>query len=133
MKMKKEDNYQSWAMNLFGGACYAACISWVSGKDSAIDITRDILAGVEKGYIEDNGFVSKPHLFYNYCFGKDAIRDVKKLPYKPQPFYQIVCWKWKDKTHFVVMRDDKVVFDPAGDSNTVKYGKIDSIREFVVE
>lgn len=136
MKMKI-DNYQNWAKELFGGACYAACISWISNwmsdKISAIDITRDILAGVEKGYIEDDGFVSEPHLFYNYCLGKKLAKDVRKLPYEPQPFNQIVCWKWKDKTHFVVMRDDKVVFDPAGDSNTVKYGKIDSIREFVVE
>ena len=129
----KIDNYQNWAKGLFGGACYAACISWISGKTNVIDITRDILTGVEKGYIEDDGFVSKPHLFYNYCFGRDLARDVKILPYKSQPFYQIVCWKWKEKTHFVVMRDDKVVFDPAGDSNTVKYGKIDSIREFIVE
>ena len=55
----KVDNYQNWAKELFGGACYAACISWISNwmsdKISAIDITRDILAGVEKGYIEDDG------------------------------------------------------------------------------
>lgn len=124
----KVNNYQNWAKELLESASYAACISWMSGKSSVIDIIRDILTGIEKGYIEDDGFVSKPHLFYNYCFGKDAIRGVKILPYKTQPFYQIVCWKWKDKTHFVVMRNDKVVFDPAGDSNIVKYGKIDSVR-----
>lgn len=127
----KVSNYQNWAMNLFSGACYAACISWMSGKQDEIAITRDILDGYSKGYIEDDGYVAKPHLFYNYCQGENAFRDVKKLPYKPQPFHQIVCWKWKDKTHFVVMRNDKVVFDPAGDSNTVKNGQIDSIREFV--
>lgn len=134
MKMRI-NNYQNWAKGLFGGACYAACISWLSGKSTAIDITRDILTGVEKGYIEDDGFVSKPHLFYNHCFGygEDVITVVKKLPCEPQPLYRIVCWKWKGKTHFVVMIDGKVAFDPAGDSNTVKYGKIDSIREFDVE
>lgn len=55
----KIDNYQNWAKGLFGGACYAACISWLGGRTNAIDITRDILTGVEKGYIEDDGFVSK--------------------------------------------------------------------------
>ena len=118
-------------MNLFSGACYAACISYMSGKQDEIAITRDILDGYSKGYIEDDGYVAKPHLFYNYCLGEDVIRDVKKLPYKAQPFYQIVCWKWNDKTHFVVMLNDKVVFDPAGNSNTVKNGQIDSIREFI--
>ena len=124
-------NIQDKLRTLFSSSCYAACISWMSGKSSVIDIARDILDGVEKGYIKDDGFVSEPHLFYNYCLRKKIAKDVRILPYEPQPFNQIVCWKWKDKTHFVVMRDDKVVFDPAGDSNTVKYGKIDSIREFV--
>lgn len=124
-------NIQEKMEKLFSGACYAYCISWMSGKSDIKDLTKDFLEGWSRGYIEDDGFVAKPHLFYNYCFGRELARDVKILPYKPQPFYQIVCWKWKDKTHFVVMRDDKVVFDPSGDSNTVKYGKIDSIREFV--
>ena len=125
-------NIQDKMRALFSGACYAYCISWMSGKSDIKDLTKDILEGWSKGYIEDDGFVSKPHLFHDYCFGKkDVTKDVKKLPYKSQPFYQIVCWKWKEKTHFVVMRDNKIAFDPAGDSNTVKYGKIDSIREFV--
>ena len=36
----KVDNYQSWAKDLFGGTCYAACISYTSGKDDPIDITN---------------------------------------------------------------------------------------------
>ena len=127
----KVQNYQYWADNLFSGACYAACISYMSRKQDKISITRDILDGYSKGYIEDDGYVAKPHLFYNYCQGRNTFKDVKKIPYKVQPFNQIVCWKYRNTTHFVVMCNDKVVFDPAGNSNTVKNGQIDSIREFV--
>ena len=127
----KVDNYQTWAKSLFSGSCYAACISYLSGKEDAIAITRDILNGVEKGYIDDDGFVSKPHLLYNYCFGKELAKDVVKKPYKPEPFDQIVCFEYNKGTHFVVMRDGKVKFDPSGDSNSVKYGKPVSVREFV--
>lgn len=43
----------------------------------------------------------------------------------------IGCWKWKG-THFVIMSRDlkRVVFDPMGESNTVKYGRLDTVRWF---
>lgn len=127
----KVNNYQAWAKELFGGACYAACISYMSGKDDAIDITRDILNGVEKGYIRSDGFVSQPHKFYNYCFGKELARDVEKPQYKAEPFDQIVCFEYNGGTHFVVMRDNRVVFDPSGNSKSVKYGIPTTVRKFI--
>lgn len=127
----KVDNYQVWARDLFSGACYAACISYMSGKDDPIAITRDILNGVEKGYIDDDGYVSKPHLFANMCRGEDLFRDVRKPAYKPEPFHQIVCFEYDGGTHFVVMRDNIVVFDPSGNSKSVKYGIPTTVREFV--
>lgn len=125
------NNIQKQLQELFGGACYALCISYLSGKNDIEELAKDVLKGWSLGYIEDDGFVRQPHLFYNYCFGEHLARDVEKHPYEPQPFDQIVCWKWGEKTHFVVMRDDKVVFDPSGYSNTVKNGKPDSIRRFI--
>jgi hypothetical protein len=130
----KVDNYQIWAIDLFNGACYAACISYLQGgKDDPIAITRDILNGVENDFIEPSGYVSKPHLFANMCMGKEHFyyTDVRIKPYKEEPFDQIVCWKWNDKTHFVVMRSGKIVFDPWPDSNTVKNGKPTTVREFI--
>ena len=56
--------------------------------------------------------------------------DVIKKPYKPEPFDQIVCFEYNGGTHFVVMRDDQVVFDPSGNSNSVKYGIPTTVREF---
>lgn len=128
----KVNNYQVWARDLFSGACYAACISYMNGNDDPIAITRNILNGVEKGYIDNDGYVSKPHLFANMCMGKEHFyTDVIKKPYKPEVFDQIVMFEYGEKTHFVVMRNDKIVFDPWPDSNTVKNGKPVSVREFI--
>lgn len=135
----KIDNYQAWAKNLFSGACYAACISYLSGKDDAIDITRDILAGVEKGYIEDDGFVSAPHLFYNYCFGKKLAKDVvKKIAIKslaelPEGEHIVEFKKTPEskESHFVIANKSRVLWDPSGNSITVQVGRPVSYRDFV--
>ena len=128
----KVNNYQVWARDLFSESCYAACISYMSGKDDPIDITRDILNGVEKGYISNDGYVSAPQLFANLCMGKERFyTDVIKKPYKQEIFDQIVCWEWNGKNHFVVMRSGKIVFDPWTNSETVKNGKPVSVREFI--
>lgn len=125
------ENIQKKMQELFGHSCYGYCIAYLSGKTDIKDLTKAVLEGWYKGYIDDNGYVSKPHLFYNYCFGKDLVKDVEKPVYKPEPFNQIVCFEYNGGTHFVVMRDDKVVFDPYGDSNSVKYGKATTVRKFI--
>ena len=125
-------NIQKQMEELFAHSCYAYCISYMSGKRDIKDLTTDVLEGWKRNFIDNNGFVSQPHKFYNYCFGKDLAKDVRKPDYKPKPFDQIVCWENGKNTHFVVMRNDKIVFDPWEDSNTVKYGKPTTIREFVL-
>lgn len=125
------ENIQSKMRELFGHSCYGYCIAYLSGKTGIKDLTKAVLEGWYKGYIDDDGYVSKPQLFYNYCFGKDLVKDVEKPVYKPEPFNQIVCFEYNGGTHFVVMRDDKVVFDPYGDSNSVKYGKATTVRKFI--
>jgi len=128
----KVNNYQVWARDLFSGACYAACISYMNGTDDPIAITRDILNGVENKFIDPSGYVSQPHLFANMCLGKEHFySDVRIKPYKEEPFDQIVCWEWNGKTHFVVMRSGKIVFDSWPDSNTVKNGHPVTVREFI--
>lgn len=126
-------NIQKQMEELFAHSCYAYCISYISGKRDIKDLTTDVLEGWKKGFIDDDGFVSQPHKFYNYCFGKELARDVRKPDYKPEPFDQIVCWENGKNTHFVVMRgeDGKIVFDPWPDSNVIKYGHPTTIREFI--
>ena len=126
-------NIQNTMQELFGNSCYAYCISYLCGEKTDIkDLTTYVLEGWKKGYIDNDGYVSKPHLFANLCMGKEHFyTDVIKKPYKEEPFNQIVCWEWNGKTHFVVMRNNRVIFDPSGDSNTVKNGKPVSVREFI--
>ena len=124
-------NIQKQMEELFAHSCYAYCISYMSGKRDIKDLTTDVLEGWKRNYISDDGYVSKPHLFYNYCFGKELARDVRKPDYKPEPFDQIVCWEWDDKTHFVVMRNDKIVWNSWPNSNVIKYGHPSTVREFI--
>lgn len=126
-------NIQKQMQELFGNSCYAYCIAYMQCKSSDIkDLTKAVLEGWYRGYISDDGYVSKPHLFANLCMGKENFyTDVKKPDYKPEPFNQIVMFEYGEKTHFVVMRNDKIVFDPWPDSETVKNGKPTTVREFI--
>ena len=135
----KVNNYQVWAMELFGNACYAACISYICGNDSPLDITRDILNGVGSSYIEHSGFVSKPVEYYNSIakeWGKPCIRDVEKpgissLSELPDDKDYVVEYQYGKQSHFVVANRNGVVFDPYGNSNTVRNGKPVSWRKYV--
>lgn len=125
-------NIQKQMQELFGNSCYAYCISYMSGKRDIKDLTADVLEGWKKGYISLSGYVSQPHKFYNFCFGKDLCKDVRKPDYKESETEQIVCWEYGKSTHFVCMQSGKITFDPWPDSNTVKNGKPTTIREFVL-
>ena len=126
-------NIQKQMTELFGNSCYAYCVAYMQCKSSDIkDLTKAVLEGWYNGYISDDGYVSQPHLFANMCLGKEHFySDVRIKPYKEEPFDQIVCWEWNGKTHFVVMRSGKIVFDSWPDSNTVKNGKPVTVREFI--
>lgn len=121
---------QSSMKELFGGSCYAYCIAWLSGNSDIAYLTFEVLNAWNNGWIEDDGFVSKPVEYYNHVTHL-AVKDVVKEDYKPENFFQIVEWRNGKISHFVVMRNDKVVFDPAGFSNTVNRGKPVSIRKFI--
>lgn len=61
-------------------------------------------------------------------------KDVQKVPINTIADIKeptIVCYKYNGGTHFIVAQNGKVVFDPSGDSNSVKFGKPVSIRRFV--
>lgn len=121
---------QSSMKDLFGGSCYAYCIAWLSGIEDIASLTFEVLNAWKNGWIEDDGFVSKPVEYYNHLFS-EACKDVKKEDYKAEAYNQIVEWRNGSVVHFVVMRNGKVVFDPAGFSTTVARGKPVSVRRFV--
>lgn len=122
---------QAQMKELFGNSCYAYCIAALFRKAADIKVlTKYVLEGWYNGYIENDGYVSKPLQFIKLVCG-ETYKDVKHVPYMPRPEEQIVCWEYNGGTHFVIMKNNQVVFDPSGDSNSVKYGKIKNARLFV--
>ena len=130
-------NIQEEMKTFFSSSCYAYCLAYKFGESFTIfDLTRDILSGYEKGFIESDGYVSKPIEFIKYL-GPATYTDVQKVPImslKQLPDNNetyIVEYKNGIFSHFVVVYNGQVIFDPAGDSNTVKYGKPVSWRKYI--
>lgn len=129
-------NLQNQMKQLFGGSCYCYCIAKLfSGSDDIKKLTTYVLSGWVKGYIDDDGFVSKP-LEYIKLVGGEAYRDVEKPSIKslkdlPTNEDYIVEYVYYNSSHFVIANRDGVVFDPAGNSNSVMYGRVVSYRRFV--
>lgn len=137
MKILK-DNIQEFFKKFFGCSCYAYCLTKYFTEDEDLaDMTILMLQGWRKGYIDDDCFVSKPVEYIQTLVPnapidvtKIYISDLNELPAGEW----IVEYKLNPKakeSHFVIANNKKVLFDPAGDSNTVKNGKPFSIRGFI--
>lgn len=128
-------NIQKQMETFFKSSCYAYCIAWVYNNKDIYAMTQNLLEGYRRGYIEANGYVSKPHKFASMCMGiQGYFKDVKKVYKDLDKGIKIIEYKLsKDAkaSHFVVCENGKVVFDPAGDSETVKYGIPVSSRIFI--
>lgn len=132
------NNYQGWAKELFSGACYAACLSYLFGrKHNPIDITRAILNGVEDSYIESDGYVSKPLEFIRTLNGHQY-RDIKKVSISslaelPEGEHIVEYKKTPTakESHFVIANKDGIVWDSSGNSITVQVGAPVSYRGFI--
>lgn len=134
-------NIQAQMKELFGNSCNAYCYAYLAHPSSSIkQLTSCVLKGWNEGNIDNDGFVSKPVLYYNSLMPADnryivdvvkvAIRRLDELPeglwiveYKVRPDFK--------ESHFVVASRSAVVFDPAGDSNTVRYGAPVSYRKLI--
>lgn len=129
------ENIQAKMKELFGNSGYAYCIAAINFKaDRSIKtLTGVVLEYWYNDFIDDTGYVKKPVECMNSHYAFPRYKDVQHVPYVPSSEEQIVCWEYNGGTRFVIMKDDKVVFDPAGESNTVKYGKIKNARKFLTK
>lgn len=64
------------------------------------------------------------------------IKDIKKVPIEylndlPDEGLYAVEYQYNGGSHFVVAKKGEVLFDPSGNSNSVKYGRLVSYRKFV--
>ena len=130
------ENIQSKMQELFGNSCYAYCLEYLFGEQRTLKgLTNAVLQDWIAGFICDDGYVSKPLSIVDQYVGKQY-KDVKKplidkLEDLPSDDLWIVEYRWGTKQHFVVANKNGVVFDPAGNSNTVKNGKPFTYRLFV--
>lgn len=129
------ENIQEKMKELFGGSCYAYCLEYLFGNNRTLkELTNAVLQDWMAGYIDDDGFVSKPLSVVGQYVGKQY-KDIKKplidkLDDLPEGLW-IVEYRWGTKQHFVVANSSGIIFDPSGDSNTVKNGKPFSYRLFI--
>mgnify|MGYP003308513092 CR=1 FL=1 len=131
-------NIQAQMKELFGNSCNAYCYAYLAHPSSSIkQLTNCVLKGWNEGNIDNDGFVSKPVQYYN-SMSTTQIRDVVKVAIRrldelPEGLW-IVEYKVRPdfkESHFVVASRSAVVFDPAGDSNTVRYGAPVSYRKLI--
>ena len=128
------ENIQYKMKELFGGSCYGYCIAYLFGDSKDIKyLTSCFLEGWKRGFIDDDGFVSKPTKYIEMICGT-KYRDVEKPSiHKIEDIKEptIVEYAYNNGSHFVVVKDGNVVFDPSGYSLSVKYGMPFTYRKFI--
>jgi hypothetical protein len=131
---------QSRMKELFGNSCCAYCYASLASRNNS-DIkalTYLVLEGWYHGYIDDDGFVSKPVQYWNSMGVGHPIKDIVNIPIRdlselPDGYWVVEYKLTPDSkaSHFVVASHDCIVFDPAGDSKTVRRGRPVSYRKLV--
>lgn len=129
------ENLQEKYKKFFSGVCYAFClVKKFNPKASDAEIAMIVLSGWNNDYLEDDGYVKYPVDFIN-TFTAKKIRDVQKIDFKKENLTEdmnIVMFSYNGGTHFVIMnKEGDVIFDPSGNSNSVKYGVPVSIRKYI--
>lgn len=123
---------QSMMKELFGNSCLAYSYAYIALEtDDPKKLTAAVLKGWTEGYIDDDGYVRYPVKYLNsLSLGIGAV-DIQKHydNYPKEP--HVEEWQLNGMSHFVVAEGNKIVFDPAGNSNTVKKGKRVSWRKIL--
>lgn len=102
---------------------------------------------IKRGYItgdvNKNGSFDDPE---DLCILKPHYDDIMKLVGSPYTFnnitydrpndtgYHIACYVYKGGTHFVVVdHDERIIYDPTPNSNSVRYGEIAHFKNFIIK
>lgn len=139
------ENIQAMMKELFGNSCTAYCYAYVAFKQrntvSIPDVkylTRKVLEGWYAGYIDDDGYASKPVPYFNDICGGNRIYDIQKvdlfkLSDLPEGLWvvEFKLQRTDKKSHFAVAERKGIVFDPSGRSNTCAYGVPVSYRKLL--
>lgn len=132
------ENIQEKMKTLFGNSCLGYCYAYIySGNTETKMLTVAFMNGWLFGYIDDDGYISKPVQYINMLYGHESWRDVEKpeitgLDQLPDDGgLYAVEYQYRGKSHFVVAQKGKVVFDPSYPSNSVRLGKPVSYRKVI--
>ena len=136
-----KENVQEKLKFIWGNSCYALCIAYINGLTDIKNMVYAVAAGILNGSIEEDCYVKEPVKYANLCkslapakssqvFKNVEKVDIKSLMDLPDDGLYAVEWKYGCGSHFAVCRRGEVVWDPSGDSNSVKYGTIHSYRRF---
>lgn len=136
------ENIQAMMKELFGNSCQAYCYAYIAHPASGVhQLTNCVLKGWNEGYIDDDGYVSKPVQYYNSLMPADGIRirDVTQVPINnlsELPLTGMFSVEFRltpeaKEKHFAVCTRGRILFDPSGESNTCKNGVPVSYRKLV--
>lgn len=132
---------QSEMKEFWGHSCYAWCLAKLFlGTDNIYNMMGHILFAWESGYIDNDGFVSKPLKFIGTMskeprdIQKVKINKIEDIPNEPT-IVEMSCPI--GGSHFVICHYDgkKVIldFDPSGNSNSWKAQKFISWRKYLYD
>lgn len=139
----KRKNFQQTAIDFFGSSCYIMSLSYIydsHSRDNELVLWSDCITCRTIGACDADGYVRDPVKFVNTLLLDKKFTAVTKVKITslddiPDVGMYAVQYARGNTNHFVVAAKvggkGQIIFDPWGDSNTVKYGKPISYRKFV--
>lgn len=140
---------QKNAIIIGDAGCYFCCIVKAAEilRHNNIDLMRAFAYCEQQKtngtkWIESDGYVNFPDKILGYLINKNVtVIKCYDLNYKPAENEILIgMWEWYDqknnktRQHFGYIDDNKnLIYDPLGESNTIKFGKLTSIRIFTIK
>jgi hypothetical protein len=144
MESKSFQGIQTFFQKAGEAACYALCIVKLAEKitGNSVEPLEALLIGIERKAVyynwenpddPDNFFVKDPEAFLSMLTGKRvSVRKEEIFFYQPAP-NEYVVQRWERPTPKMIYSHFKLPdWDSLCNSQTVKYGKITSLRIFRV-
>lgn len=130
---------QKLALALGNYGCYFACLCRIAEKitDTGIDLIESFYECKNKNWIESDCYVKNPEKIVEFLTGKKtSVLKIYNTFYIPaENEYIIGCYENLNGGHFVLLSnsDKSVEYDPLENSNTVRTGKLKSLRIIKIE
>jgi len=142
MESKLFPEIQTFFQEAGEAACYALCIAKIAERitGNAIEPIDALLGGIERKFIHynwsdpedpDNFYVNNPEAFLCLLTGKRAtVIKTDNINYRPAS-NEYIAERWERPTAKMVYSHFRLQeWDSLRDSQTVKYGKLVSLRVF---